>query len=381
MTNRPFALLALCAIVVAGCAAETDSADDGEDVGADEAALGYTDSSTIQVYDSNTKHMSEPGKPSFENSDFTQLLHYMDVQKAIPDIITLQEVGTKASSFTSQPCEVFVAALERIVKPKGARTAWHCIVADGATSSLGNASGGAAIVYRGRFKPIGAKQQVGLFYWNGKSCTHQQAPGWTAVVQKFQDGAHTVAVASVHLPVASNGNGTTGDDCSGRNLEIVEQALASTKADVKIIAGDMNHGDATRHLDAAGAVVQDWWETSYAKSNDFLNAEYPSTSKYRDAFFRDCAAGANPSPTTAYSRAQTEAIAKCLVTKDWTFGRAGKLDARIDWLLVAGAGSLSDAKTIPFEDAYHAFLASTGKASAPVNHYSDHRALMLRVKY
>jgi hypothetical protein len=374
-------LLAFCAVTAAGCAVDGETGDEAT-AGDNESAVGHSDPSFIQLYNSNTKHMSEPGKPSYEGTDFTHLLAYMRAQTYLPDIITLQEIGTKTAEWTSQPCRAYVDALDRIVKTKGSTTTWSCIVAAGSTSGLDNAPGGVAIIHRARFKPAGAKNPVGLYRWNGSGCTLQSAgSGWTALVQKFIDGEHTVAVASVHLPTASDGDGATADDCSGKNLTLVRDALAATNADVKIIAGDMNHGDATRHLDPAGAVVHDNWETTYATNNDFLNASFPSKNRYRDAWFRDCAAGAAPSPTASYTKAQTVQISTCLAADNWTFNGAGKLDPRIDWVLVEGAYSLTDAKTILYADAHKAFLSLTGKPSSDATQYSDHRAQKLRVKY
>jgi hypothetical protein len=150
---------------------------------------------------------------------------------------------------------------------------------------------------------------------------------------------------------------------------------------VKIIAGDMNHGDATRHLDASGAVAHDFWETTYGANNFFLNEHYPTNTGYRDAWFKLCAQDFDVSPTTKYTRAQTQAISTCLAKDHWSINGASKVDPRIDWVLVEGARSLTDARTIAYADAHRAYLTVTGKTSSEATKYSDHRAQMLRVKY
>jgi len=339
---RPFltaALFSLCA----ACAIDSSN----EDVSDTESELAYGDRSFLQVYNTNTKHMSQKGKPSFEGSDFTELLSYMKTQAYVPDVITAQEVGTNRDDFTSQPCEVFTKELHGVAK----NATWKCIVAEGAPSNLHNSPGGVAIIHRARLVPKGEKVLVPLYYWSPKGCNIEH--GWKALVQKFEDGKHTVAVASVHLPVASSpdGTGATADDCSGRNLAAIERALAETHADVKILAGDMNHGDATRKLDAKNNLVLDHWETTYVRSNDLLDPK----AAYRDAFYRDCA---NVKKTA-------NEISTCLVENDWSFNGKGKNDARIDWVLVSGAHALKEARTIPFGAV----------------HYSDHRAQTLRVVY
>lgn len=374
-------LLALSALLLAGCAADTGDGD--EETGSDEAALGYTDASTIQLYNANTKHLSQFKTPHFEGTDFRQLLAYMKQQKSLPDIITLSEVGTVVpGKYTSKSCQAFLDELDRIVKPAGARTKWSCIVAGGSTKGVDNANGGVAIVHRARFVPAAAKDPVGLYYWKDGNCTRQTAgSGWTALVQKFRDGNHTVAVASVHLPTAGDGTNATGDDCSGKNLDLVKKALAATNADVKVIAGDMNHGDATRHEGANGALVHDHWETTYSSNNYFQNAQNASNSSYRDAFFRDCAKGFAASSTAAYTPAQTQSISTCLSQEHWSIGTGGKLAPRIDWVLVAGAFSLTDAKTIPYAEANKAYRTVTGNQENPATRYSDHRAQALAIKY
>lgn len=331
--------------LLAGCAGAVE---EEEDVAQEESELAYGKRAEVQLYNANLKHLSEPGKPSFEGTDYTQLLRFMKKQELVPDILALQEVGTKRPDFTSQSCASVLADMDRLVRPAAWRTKWKCIVADGSLNGLGNSPGGVAIVYRGRFEPRGAKKLVGLYKWTQDGCKRQKAgDGWTALVQRFDDGKNSIAVASVHLPTAGDGNNNaTDDDCSGKNLRLVEAALAATKADVKVMAGDMNHGDATRHI-AGGNVVHDHWEASYENHNAAL-----SDSKYRDPFFDKC-----------------NGSSQCLEAEHWTMNNAGELDSRIDWVLVAGAKDLRDAKTISYAEVN------------PQIRYSDHRAHMVRIVY
>ena len=336
------------ALMMVGCA--VDAGD--ESTASDEEAIAYGNPGFVQLYNANSKHLSEPGRPSFEGTDYTQLLSFMRTQDVLPDVITLQEVGTKTGRFTSQSCTSVIADLDRLVRPSAAKTTWKCIVAAGSPSALDNTPGGVAIIHRARFEPAEDKRLVGLYKWTTNGCVREKGgSGWTALVQKFHDGKHTIAFASVHLPVASatNGNGATADDCSGRNLALIDDALAATKADVKVIAGDMNHGDATRHLAKDGTVVHDWWETTYRTTRE----------KYRDPFYDEC----------AKRNAAEAAVSRCLESDDWTMDNAGSLNTRIDWVMVDGAKSLEGARTIAYKD-----------VDAAVN-YSDHRAEMLRIRY
>jgi endonuclease/exonuclease/phosphatase family metal-dependent hydrolase len=340
----PLLSMALAGFGANGCAVQSGEADE---LAADEAEIAYGDRGAVQIYNANLKHLSQPGRPSFEGTDFTRLLHWMARQETLPDILTLQEVGTREGDKRSQSCDAFVDALERIVRPDGWKTGWKCIVANGSTSSLDNAQGGVAIVHRGRFDPIGRKETLPLYRWSDGECRRaNEGTGWTALVQKFDDGKHTIAVASVHLPLAGRGANATGDDCAARNLDLVEAALAATKADAKVIAGDMNHGDATRRVSTDGTVVHEHWEVAYRDRNRAL-----SGSRYHDPFFEAC-----------------NGDSRCLETDHWTMNNEGEIDARIDWVLVAGART-ENAKTIGFEEV------------DPTMRYSDHRAHAVRVRY
>lgn len=358
-----FAAFSVLASAHLGCSADT-----GEDVGAEDEALSAADRAVVHLFNVNTKHASEPGRPSYENTDYRQLFAYMKESGSLPDIVTLEEVGTNTDRFTSQPCSRVREELERVVKPEGSRAKWRCIVAAGATDALGNTPGGVAMLYRGRFAPSESKKLVGLYRWTPGGCQLEEAGrGWTALVQKFDDGPHTIAVAAVHLDTAGAGHDNAeDDDCSGKNLARIQDALDATHADVKVIAGDMNHGDATRHLDASGKVQHDWWETTYRTHVSAL-----SKSRYDDAIFDDCAKRSSG----------TDAISRCLVADHWSMNRAGALDSRIDWVLVSGARKLEDAKTVPWADAHAAWLRFTGAASSNEKQYSDHRGQELRIRY
>lgn len=356
----------LSVTLLIGCAADVD-----EDVAESESALGNAPNGSIEVYNMNTHHLSEPGKPSFEVTDWRQMISYMKEQAYLPDFILLSEVG-RHNSIPSQPCNVFVRRLEKVLSPKG-KIQWECEVAKGSPNALDNAGGGTAIVYRRSMQPLERKTLVNFVYQDGKCVPDPTGPGLT-FIQTFKDGKHTVAVASLHLVSPSAGATNQYDrDCSAKNLKEITDAMDRIEADAKIIGGDMNHADAKRHLEG-GTVVHDNWEAGYAQTVSFLAKGHSPNAGFKDAWFKDCAntCGVDASPDTTYSSAQTQCISACIASTTSV--------GRIDWLLAKGARSLRNNVSIPFAEARAAYIRQTGDTNA-VEKYSDHLAQRMTVVY
>lgn len=355
----------VCAIE--GCAVETE-----EEVASSESELKNAPDGALQVYSMNTHHMSQPGTPSFEATDFRQMIAYMREQAYLPDVILLSEVG-RNNSVPSQPCNKFVNVLEKTLSPKG-KIKWECEQAKGDTKSLDNAGGGTAIVYRKNLVPLERKTLVQWTYHDGKCVPDPTGPGLT-FIRTFKDGKRTVAVASLHLvsPTVPGGTNQYDRDCSEKNLADITDALRATKADVMVFGGDMNHADARRHLEGAN-VVHDNWEAGYAYSNKFLAKSHSPNAGFEDPWFDDCATecGVKASAHASYSAAQTQCISAC-IAKTTSVGR-------IDWLMAKGAKSLKDNVSIPFAEARAAFVRQTGDANA-VEKYGDHLAQRMLVVY
>lgn len=339
----------LLAAMFLGCAIPEDE----ELEASSESALANAPDGTLQVYSMNTHHMSEPGTPSFEVTDWRQMISYMREQKYLPDIILLSEIG-RSNSVPSQPCNVFVNRLEKTLSPKG-KIEWECEQAKGHTNALDNAGGGTAVVYRKNLVPIAKKVLVQWTYHDGKCVPDPTGPGLT-FIQTFKDGKRTVAVASLHLvsPTTEGGTNQYGRDCSAKNLGEITAALKATKADAMIFGGDMNHADAQRHYEA-GVVVHDHWESGYLTAKD---------AGFVDPWFDDCA--------NTCGSAQTQCISACIASTTSV--------GRIDWLLAKGAKKLKDNVSIPFADARASFVRQTGNANA-VEKYSDHLAQRMVVVY
>ena len=333
---------------VAGCAVEEE-----EPEATSESALKNAPDGTLQFYSMNTHHMSQPGTPSFEVTDWRQMIAYMREQTYLPDIILLSEVG-RNNSVPSQPCNVFVNRLEKTLSPKG-KIEWKCEQAKGSTNALDNAGGGTAIVYRKNLVPLERKTFVQWTYHDGKCIPDPTGPGLT-FVQTFKDGKRTVAVASLHLvsPTVEGGTNQYSRDCSEKNLAEITAALKATKADAMVLGGDMNHADAKRHLEGA-TIVHDHWEAGYVTAKK---------AGFEDPWFDDCEkkCGDGKDACISVCVAETTSV------------------GRIDWLLARGAKKLKDNVSIPFADARASYVRQTGDANA-VEKYSDHLAQRMLVVY
>jgi len=359
----------LLGTAITGCAADVDD----EDVGVDEAEIKKSPDGALQIYTMNTHHMSEPGKDSFEVTDWRQMLSYMREQAYHPDIILLSEVG-RNNSVPSQPCVTFVRGLQKALSPKG-KIEWNCEQAKGHVTKLDNAGGGTAIVYRKNLVP---QEKVVLVQWSldkssGKCVPDQTGPG-LSLIQVFKDGKRRVAVASLHL-VSGTTEGATnqlGRDCSEKSLRDVTEAMAKIDADVKIIGGDMNHADAARRVEGTN-IIHEQWEGGYAETCGYLAKGQKYNAGFKDPWFRDCAASCSvkASGDTSYTAAQTQCISSCM-------GKALG-PGRIDWTLAKG-GQIDDNVLIEYADARAAYVRQTGDANA-VEKYADHRANRMLIKY
>lgn len=351
-----------------GCAAEEEE----EPEGSVESELKNAPDGQLQVYSMNTHHMSEPGEPSFEVTDFRQMIAYMRVQKFLPDIILLSEVG-RQNSVPSQPCNKFVKRLEKVLSPKG-KIQYACEVAKGSPDANNNAGGGTAIVYRKNLTPVSKKVLVQWTYHDGKCVPDPTGPGLT-FVQTFKDGKRTVAAAALHLvsPTAPGDTNQYGRDCSEKNLREIADTLDRTGADAKVMGGDMNHADAKRRVEGAN-VIHEKWEGGYAGINHYLAEGSNDNGGFRDPWFDDAAAtcGVNASGKTKYTAAQHQCISAGVAALTSV--------GRIDWLLAKGVSKIKDNVSIPFAEARAAFVAQTGN-NAAVEKYSDHLAQRFTVVY
>lgn len=368
---------ALLGASLVACSAEVDD-DDDEVSETSEAELKNAPAGALQIYNMNTHHMSEPGKPSFEATDWRQMLAYMKEQPYLPDIVLLSEVG-RNNSVPSQPCVTFVRQLEKTLSKKNkkgeSKIEWTCEQASGHVTKLDNSGGGTAVVYRKNLVPLEKKTMVQWTYdKKTDTCIPDPTGPGLSFVQVFKDGNRRVAVAPLHL--VSPGAGTSNQydrDCSDKSLRDVTDAMAKIQADAKIIGGDMNHADAHRTTDAAGVVTHLKWEAAYANAVGYLGKDHKPNAGFKDPWFKDCAAtcGVQASDETSYSKEQTQCISAC-IAKTTSVGR-------IDWLIAKGA-NLRENVSIPFADARAAYVRQTADTSA-VEKYSDHLAQRMLVVY
>jgi hypothetical protein len=322
-------------------------------------------------YNANTKHASFA---DIEKSDVRNFNAYMAATTK-PDLITLSEVGIYE---LSRP----VVGTDGVTRTRSIHSCAD--VAADLSARVGEAygcrstgeRGGAAVIYRkARFASADADVAVvnlETIHADG-TCTIPAAP-WKALTVRLTDkanGGRAVRVASIHLPTADSAedDGTAfSADCSWRNLQRIETGLKSLgTADVSILGGDWNHGDATRHVTAGGEVVHDGWECTYRNATSADLTPCGSTGLgYRDVMFRSCQK-ACPDAAPPYGGS---CMASCLQTDNWTIG--GK--NRIDFVLVKGGSLVREQATIAYSD-------PKAQSVSPTLKYSDHRAIRAKIYY
>ena len=236
---------ALLGASLVACSAEVDD-DDDEVSETSEAELKNAPAGALQIYNMNTHHMSEPGKPSFEATDWRQMLAYMKEQPYLPDIVLLSEVG-RNNSVPSQPCVTFVRQLEKTLSKKNkkgeSKIEWTCEQASGHVTKLDNSGGGTAVVYRKNLVP----RERAMVQWTTQE-DGQCIPDPTGPGLSFDAGVQGRQPRRGRAPhLVSPGAGTSNTtDCSDKSLRDVTDAMARSGGR-EIIGGDMNHADAHRH--------------------------------------------------------------------------------------------------------------------------------------
>lgn len=305
----------------------------------------------LQVWNLNTHRM---GTTAADGSDYRQFVDYITdpaYVAYVPDVVTLQEAGTNITNppIQTASCQQFVSAVE-------ARTGldYNCY-----ETTL---QGGAAIVYRtGRLSYVGGtRQSVRLEEVSNTTTGACSLGSWYALVLRLTDdknAGHFINVAAVHLPTrdASTG-GTVADDCAWDNMKIVDSAVNGLgSADMKVMAGDWNHADATTTSSGAFA----YWECEYAGTSYQVGTCGGQNLGWKDAMYRACGL----SGAAAYD---------CLHTYHWTASSG----ARIDFLF-AKAYAIYNQDTVEWADAY----AAAGSPAGGPTKYSDHRGQGALLRY
>lgn len=318
---------------------------------------GITDSPAthIKVYNANT-HKNSFGDVEL-NSDIRNLTAYMATRDYRPDVVTLQEVGVFNGTYLphGRYCNGFYNDLAA-----RAGGTYACAAT--------NAHGGSAVMYRTpRFSLVGTPVEFSLKKKIGTTCTTNYTSPYKGIAVRLYDKSSGiyVNVASVHFPVESDADGGDrifGDDCTSDNMDITVTNVNSLGSGMKIIGGDMNHGDASRTGEYPNPVTHNYWESAYTRN---LSNFTGSTYVYRDVLLTQCIAN-----TGAVYPFTGSPLAGCLEN-------AGTLlrtdaDARIDWLLFnRSSATVVSANTIGW---------SNNHLVSPLD-YSDHRAQEALIRY
>jgi hypothetical protein len=349
---RGFVLVLLAALIFLASGAAAARADQLQ-----------TPRNQLQVWNFNTAALS-----TGPITDYRKFVDYItDPGHVIymPDLITLQEVGTNISgSLVIPSCHVFEQTLEAKVPGQN----YYCVET--------TYRGGDAVLWR---TPRLIRESVpGHPISDGKSVleyvrdtttgpcfrpTNPTANNWWAMAVRLKDTADAanpryVNAASFHLRTTP---GNPAADCAWENMKLLNTELADLPAHMRIMAGDANHGDATvtNHNNTFLG-----WECWYDGTNADL-AQGSSCSPnigWKDVMYRKWLGSASTTMAQRYGN---------LHTFEWSFKSPSSTDVdRRDFIFTKTYSISMQLNSLPqtprWEDAY----PYEGNTQIP---YSDHR--------
>jgi hypothetical protein len=313
------------------------------------AAQTATPTDKLQVWDLNTARMDTGGKTDYEK--FIDLIMDGSRYPYYPDIVLLQEAGTKTSDLNVTSCLAFAIRLSQRSYPGNQN--YNCYET--------TYRGGAAIVYRTNRLSVAVPGNRLTEYTRDDlgRCAPDSDPvvkdRWHAATLLLSDGGRYVSVGSLHYP-------TGGRACSWENTNMLTNALGGAGIAMKILGGDTNEKD-------AGTTAYGTWNGWNCWYLAAIDSCYVSLG-WTDVVYRACLAS---TPTDTWNR--------CVRPYNWTFD-ASKPEPtpsnpttrdRRDFIFVKGAGS-TDVHTIPISYAY----PYDGGSSLP---YSDHLGIGVLLNY
>jgi hypothetical protein len=331
------------------------------------AAQLTTPSNQLQVWNVNTAGMhTGNGSPATDYRKFVAFITDPARVTYMPDIVTIQEAGVVAKGEAS--CTAYAGALQTATNHS-----YYCVET--------TRTGGAAVVFRNdRLVRETVSAPAGTDIRNGKWVQEKertqaggtcQVGNWYAMAVRLKDSQSLkhVNVASFHLPTGAN----TDADCAWENMQTLDNELgaAAPSADMRVMAGDANHSDAT--TDSTNNTFFDW-EYWYKHTNINTAPSSPCGAPdlcWKDVIYRKWL---NAGPTLTFPQ-----IYGYMHAYEWTYVQTGTYAAptktdRRDYIFAKAFSFAFDApnqpQTVRWEDA--------GGTAVP---YSDHRGLGALMTY
>lgn len=227
-------LVVLCIGLGCGGPALPGSSDEPE---AQRSAITSTPADRIYFVDANLKRGSF-GEEDTNALNFLSFLAQRD-QPHVPDILTLQEMKNAPGSPSHHTCAEHAEKLEDYLRREVG------IAVQYRTADTNTAIGGACVLWRAdRFTKESQSPNVANFNNPPRCDGGSDAYSFAVRLSDRLSGSRTISVASVHLPVHSEG-------CVGAGLRALRDHMSGQ---LKILAGDFN---ATVHSGSWDEGLQD----------------------------------------------------------------------------------------------------------------------------